>query len=192
MRIVKAHVTNFLSVEDSGEFRVDPVTCLVGKNEAGKSAILLALAALNPHPSTPVKLDKERDYPRRFLNEYSQRHKDKEAVAIKTAWELDQDELEDVTDAFGPNALKSTVVTVCRRYNSLNLEWAFDTDLGAAFQHLFESHGLDEQERQALGGATDTKGLIATLQKLGTPTNKHQTLLQKLQEYGSVKGKGAV
>ena len=110
-------------------------------------------------------------------------------MAIKTTWELDQDELEDVTDTFGPNALKSNVVTVCRRYNSPNLEWAFDTDLGAAFQHLFESHGLDEQERQALGEATDTKGLIATLQKLGTPTNKHQTLLQKLQEYGSVKAK---
>ena len=67
MQLIKAHVTNFRSVEDSGEFRIDPVTCLVGKNEAGKTAILLAIAALNPHPSTPMKLDKERDYPRRFL-----------------------------------------------------------------------------------------------------------------------------
>jgi ABC-type cobalamin/Fe3+-siderophores transport system ATPase subunit len=45
----------------SEPFSVEQVTCLVGKNEAGKSAILLALAALNPHPSTPSVLDRERD-----------------------------------------------------------------------------------------------------------------------------------
>lgn len=43
MQLKKIRVTNFRSVDDSEEFEVDPVTCLVGKNEAGKSAILLAL-----------------------------------------------------------------------------------------------------------------------------------------------------
>ena len=74
MRLQKIHVTNFRSVDDSEEFDVDPVTCLVGKNEAGKSAILLALAALNPNKATPVSLDKERDYPRRKLTRYAQLH----------------------------------------------------------------------------------------------------------------------
>ena len=46
MRLKKIRVSNFRSVDDSEEFDADPVTCLVGKNEAGKSAILLALAAL--------------------------------------------------------------------------------------------------------------------------------------------------
>ena len=50
MKLIKAHVTNYRSVDDSTEFSLDQVTCLVGKNEAGKSAILTALAALNPHP----------------------------------------------------------------------------------------------------------------------------------------------
>lgn len=67
MKLIAAHVTNFRSVENSEPFTADQVTCLVGKNEAGKSALLLALAALNPHPSTPAILDKERDYPRRYL-----------------------------------------------------------------------------------------------------------------------------
>jgi energy-coupling factor transporter ATP-binding protein EcfA2 len=62
MKLINAHVTNFRSVEDSGEFSVEQVTCLVGKNEAGKSAVLLALGALHPHPSTPLIFDKERDY----------------------------------------------------------------------------------------------------------------------------------
>lgn len=61
MKLISAHVTNFRSAEDSEPFSVEQVTCLVGKNEAGKSAILLALAALNPHPSTPIAYDRERD-----------------------------------------------------------------------------------------------------------------------------------
>jgi len=48
MKLIKAQVTNFRSVEDSGEFDIDQVTSLVGKNEAGKSALLLAITALNP------------------------------------------------------------------------------------------------------------------------------------------------
>ena len=74
MRLQRIHVTNFRSVDDSEEFDVDSVTCLVGKNEAGKSAILLALAALNPNNATPVTLNKERDYPRRNLIRYKQIH----------------------------------------------------------------------------------------------------------------------
>jgi len=38
MKLVTARVTNFRSVEDSGEFEVDGLMGLVGKNEAGKTA----------------------------------------------------------------------------------------------------------------------------------------------------------
>ena len=38
MKLVKARVQNYRSVEDSGEFEVGEMTCLVGKNEAGKTA----------------------------------------------------------------------------------------------------------------------------------------------------------
>ena len=81
MQLELVHVTNFRSVDDSEEFSIDQVTCLVGKNEAGKTAILLALAALNPHSATPAVFDKERDYPRRLLTQYEKRHGAEEAVA---------------------------------------------------------------------------------------------------------------
>src|SRR5687767_12277841 len=96
MELIEAHVTNFRSAEDSEPFKLEQVTCLVGKNEAGKSAILLALAALNPHPSTPVVFDRERDYPRRHLTAYAQKHKGEEAVAVRTKWKLKDEELGDV------------------------------------------------------------------------------------------------
>ena len=49
MRLRSFRVERFRSVVDSGSIRVDPqVTCLVGKNEAGKSALLEALYLFNP------------------------------------------------------------------------------------------------------------------------------------------------
>ena len=48
MKLIKAQVENFKCVEDSKTFRVDQVTCLIGKNEAGKTALLEALYKLNP------------------------------------------------------------------------------------------------------------------------------------------------
>jgi len=42
MKLTKARVTNYRSVEDSGDIAIDQLVCLVGKNEAGKTAILQA------------------------------------------------------------------------------------------------------------------------------------------------------
>lgn len=48
MKLKNVQVTKYKCVEDSNPWQVDQVTCLVGKNEAGKSALLEALYKLNP------------------------------------------------------------------------------------------------------------------------------------------------
>ena len=48
MRLKSVRVGEFKSVHDSGEFETGDVTCLVGKNEAGKTAVLEALYRLRP------------------------------------------------------------------------------------------------------------------------------------------------
>src|SRR5437879_10968751 len=105
MKLTKVRVTNFRSVEDSGEFDLKKVLCLVGKNEAGKTAIAQALAGLNPHPSTPVAYDLERDYPRRWLTEYETRHKGEPAVIVTTEWTLAQEEKALLVEQIGVNTL---------------------------------------------------------------------------------------
>jgi predicted ATP-dependent endonuclease of OLD family len=40
MRLTRLHVKSFESVRDSTPFDIQDVTCLVGKNESGKTAIL--------------------------------------------------------------------------------------------------------------------------------------------------------
>lgn len=46
MKLTKIRIQNYRSVEDSGEFEIGDLTCLVGKNEAGKTALLNAIRCL--------------------------------------------------------------------------------------------------------------------------------------------------
>ena len=53
MKLTKVRVQNYRSVEDSGELEVGDLTCLVGKNEAGKTALLSAMRGLKPSGFQP-------------------------------------------------------------------------------------------------------------------------------------------
>jgi energy-coupling factor transporter ATP-binding protein EcfA2 len=187
MQLEKVRVTNFRSVEDSEEFSVEPVTCLVGKNEAGKSAILLALAALNPHPTTPAVFDKERDYPRRLLTQYKERHEGGDAVAISTTWKLTESEMTRVIGSVGVGVLTSNVVTVSRKYSN---EITVDVEISYsdALEYLYKRFSLDESERAILSAVTTTSALIEALAKLSSPTERHQRLKAYLDEVGAVTG----
>ena len=184
MRLKKVQVTNFRSVEDSGEFDVDPVTCLVGKNEAGKSALLLALAALNPNEATPVTMDRERDYPRRNLIRYEQNHGDEEAVVVRTIWELEESELEAIAEEVGEGVLKSPLVEVCRRYGK-GIEVNVDLNYAAAVKHECDLVALSAPERSMLRSPKTVDELIEALQSLESPKEKHQQLLERLRKKGN-------
>jgi len=69
MFLKAAHVRQYKSVTDSGPVEFErEVSCLVGKNESGKTAFLEALYRLNPLPTGhPQGFDGLRDYPRRTL-----------------------------------------------------------------------------------------------------------------------------
>src|SRR5689334_3104150 len=85
MRLSKFRVTNFRSVNDSGDIRVDRLTALVGRNESGKSNLLLALASLNP-PSGSKKLDPIKDFPHgRRTSECTD-----QTPVVYTTWELSE------------------------------------------------------------------------------------------------------
>jgi energy-coupling factor transporter ATP-binding protein EcfA2 len=185
MKLVEAHVTNFRSAEDSEQFKLDErVTCLVGKNEAGKSAVLLALAALNPHPSTPVVFDRERDYPRRHLTAYAQRHKGEEAVAIRTKWKVTDDEMGDVRNILGDKVLKSSTIEISRRYNE-KPAWNFEIDTKRAVAHLLEGRGFNPEQLAGLKTAADTSDLAAKIESVPELTEPQTVLLTWLKKHES-------
>src|SRR6185295_16143336 len=70
MKLARVHVTEFQSVRDSGAFEIGDITCLVGKNESGKTAILQALYRLNPFIDAHGRYSVTDDYPRWDVEDY--------------------------------------------------------------------------------------------------------------------------
>ena len=89
MKLVEAQITKYKCVEDSTSWRVDQVTCLVGKNEAGKSALLEALYRLNPVEEEDGDFEEE-DYPRRFVVTDEGADDLRTAPVVTTKWELER------------------------------------------------------------------------------------------------------
>jgi len=98
-----ASVQKFRSIEDSGTVRFEPdVTCLVGKNESGKTAFLEALHQANPSGGAGRGFDELRDYPRHL------RGRDRAQIAgtvpISATFELEDADLEAVVRQAGAEA----------------------------------------------------------------------------------------
>lgn len=119
MKLKSIQVKNFKSVEDSTEFEICPVTCLVGKNEAGKTSLLEALYKLNPDVEELGEFDVLLEYPRRRRKEYEQSQRAREAEpndALITKWDLEDEDMELLGTLLGTDAVKSRSVTIRKGY----------------------------------------------------------------------------
>ena len=129
MRLEEFRVQNYKRIEDTGWINCRDLTVLVGKNEAGKSALLRGLSKLNP--SDGEKYDGLREFPRsRFSDEY-----DAADPVASAHFRLDTDEIEELE---GITTLLSGVThaTVGRRYS--NEHWvSFEPSPGK--DHLLAS-----------------------------------------------------
>jgi energy-coupling factor transporter ATP-binding protein EcfA2 len=64
MQLTAFRIFKYRNIEDSGLINLfDRLTCIVGKNQSGKTNLLRALQKLNPHDKS-VKYDWRADWPR--------------------------------------------------------------------------------------------------------------------------------
>jgi energy-coupling factor transporter ATP-binding protein EcfA2 len=188
MKLDAVRVANFRSVDDSQTFSIDDnVTCLIGKNEAGKTAILHALAGLNPHPDTPVTYDRDRDYPRPHLGEYAERHPDKEAKVVLTGWKLDDADIAALEAEIGESVLKSRRVLVARAYGDSDPLIQISADWPSAVRNLIDSARLSASEAGQVGTPANTQQLREVLKSIATPSEKQKSLLRRIE---AMPGKG--
>ena len=115
MHLTTAVVRKFKSIDDSEVVRFEPdVTCLVGRNESGKTAFLEALARLNPLADDPLAFDELRDYPRRLRGHGREGIAD--TVPVSATFELDDADVDDLWGRFGPGVVSSRTVRLDRTY----------------------------------------------------------------------------
>lgn len=190
MKLIEAHVTNYKAVEDSTAFQIDDITALVGKNESGKTSVLRALYKLKP-VDEGERFDRQREYPRRHLNEYGKNHPDQPARVISTKWELDQDEVARLHALIGVDALGGTVVTASKSYDDAQGKqaqaWQLPVDEAKALAFVLDQAALSPQETAALAATgsapTSFKLLREQLKKVATPTEGITKLITHLDEH---------
>lgn len=162
MQLKSFRITNFRSINDSGDIDASRITALLGRNESGKSNLLRGLHTLNPAEGF-AKLNPIKDFPRhRKLAECSDL-----TQVVSTKWTLTPSEQARLA-ATWPRASGVTEVEIGRRYGATR--WvniavpasAFDI---AEVRNLAKkivaavkakAAGLDEAAKAALEAAADT------------------------------------
>jgi predicted ATPase len=178
MILTSARVTAFRSIDDSGEFTIDPVTCFVGPNGAGKSAALEALYKLNPIVARDGDFDLL-DYPRKGYVDYRAKHARQPATVVATTWRLDDDDRELLRPFIGARATDSLSVRISKGYDNQQ-RWTIDVDEAALVQHLVGIASLEPEALLSVERATTLEELISLLQRGDVGSERQNAFLNTL------------
>ncbi len=183
MRLVNVQITNFRCIEDTTPFSIGQVTCLVGKNESGKTAILQALERLNPYEASRTKYDKLRDYPRRYFSDYSMRHPTADAVVLTANWKLEPEDRKVLEEEFGPECLTGAEVNIAKSYEQTDTTWLVPIDEKRALHYLLSQAGLTDEQRQDLENCHSGEALYNHLNSLSDRSGAMTSLMERLGQF---------
>lgn len=142
-------VVRFRNVVKSGPIPVaDDVTCLVGKNESGKTALLHALEGLNS--ARGAKFDLHDQYPRWLLTRDRKSGVADDTRPISAVFELEEGEKAQLEERFGVGVIKDPKVVVTSDYEG-GRGVAVEADEGKAVSALLKNTGTSNATKKALG-----------------------------------------
>lgn len=188
MRLKSARVQMFRNVVDSGTVEFQPdVTCLVGKNESGKTALLTALHRTHPAPNAS-KFDALADYPRW---RYTKDRKDDAISDVEpvTCWfEMEDADVDAVEAVFGRGVVEpgKPLRRVVRYDNTVRFgsEWWNETK---AMANVLDAAGGSAGLRKSVAQADTLKDVADACDELASqPENElaeeARDLLAKIEE----------
>ena len=186
MKLTKVRITEFQSIQDSSEFEIGPVTCLVGKNEAGKTALLKALYRLLPVSETDGNYNVTHDYPRRSLVAYEdevEAERREPATVAQAIYELEPADVNIIRNTFGPSCLvdDSPSITLSKGYSNQLEVSALDVNCQTALTYLVTAADLPQQLACILGQLTSARDMHQLLSE-AEQTEAVRSLLPTLQK----------
>ncbi len=159
MKLRKFTVKEFKSIWGSGPIEVDDsVTCLVGKNESGKTALLTALYRTNPIIPEDGCFNLTYDYPKREVEDYRfavEKGDRQEAVVVDCVYELEAEDKAVVADTFGENTLKNNELRQLTYYVKRPSDFQLVVNDQAAREHLASNSGFPTLLQDSLKAASN-------------------------------------
>jgi predicted ATPase len=183
VRLVKARIQNYRSIEDSGEIDFEnDVTCMVGKNESGKTAVLQALHLLNP--LNPIKgkktYDEVMDYPSRHSSAYKRsKAKDGPAGVLTATFRLDDDEFAEVERELGVGVLKRRELVVKKGY-AAGATYDLPSDEAVAVAHKIASLDLPSGDEVEARKSKTFADLLVFMNDLVEPNSAVRELIAEI------------
>jgi predicted ATPase len=135
VKLVSVEVDHFKNILKSGGVEVQPdVTCVVGKNESGKTAFLQALHRFNPAQPN-VTFNAQRQYPA-WLEKQHRRQKDiNQHAPVTCTFQLEKSDIDAVEVVLGSGALKSTTIPISRTYSN-DFRWTVEVNEASVVAHI--------------------------------------------------------
>jgi predicted ATP-dependent endonuclease of OLD family len=183
MKLVKAHATSYRNIVDSNAVDIGQITCLVGKNEAGKTAFLKALECLRSTNSAFHEYGKTENYPRRYLADYDARHPDAEATVMATEWEMSADDAALVEAELGDGVLTGNTVSIHKTYQSDKTVWSVPLNEEKAIENLTKRFSLNKEERAPLAGIKTSTKAASALEAASSRTDRQNDLLAAIRNF---------
>ena len=163
MKLQKIHLTKFKCVNDSNEFDVeDKSTCLVGKNESGKTTLLQSLSKLDSYDTSFTQFS-DLEFPRTLMTEF-EKYADKHPLYTK--WELAATDTAALVKILGPAAESAKQVVICKNYrNQVSIKFEQNFDEAQVIKFILQESKLQPDELAPLQSAvnlTDLFRIVAT------------------------------
>lgn len=159
MKLDRVQVQYFRNILNSTEVEIqEDVTCLVGKNESGKTAFLEALRRLNPAQGNPTFITGQH-YPAWLEKKHRRQGQDLDAVKAVTAWfTLEQRDKDALASRLGEGVFRSDEISASRTYEGTRY-YEYLADEKRAVANLIEKADLPKASASAIG-ACDTFALL--------------------------------
>ena len=153
MRITRARVINYRSIDDSSWVTLEDVTALVGKNESGKTAFLEAIRKINSISGEDDQF-KIRDFPRKGYIKYKKIHEQNPCTVAKAEFELSKEEVSEIEANFGEGVLASNKVIVGKNYKNERIWEVNISESAPAIENSF-TPSFSPTPVSILGGIAD-------------------------------------
>ena len=186
-------VQKFKCIDDTGWVDIEDVTCLIGKNQSGKTAFLEAIEKLNPVYGSG-DYEPYDEYPRDEWTQYKQRHEEDPDVAVQAKFWLEDEEIREIEQEFGDEILVKQAnedadenepeeyveVEVAKNYKS-ELLWDIDLNESVFIEQVLEGYDLPGQTKGKIAKADSIDELVTEIEDSTSGNNALDQILNEVQ-----------